>query len=249
MRAMPRSPHASPSRFAQTAFTLIELLVVVAIIGILLSMAMMAFKVVRSAGYNTHCTSNIRGLAVALLTYSRDFGGRLPFRDQNSEWQNQAVNYLEDQSRDYQKGTHLIFHCPFAEKEITKQWTSHAWRYARHYNMNSSIRAVWDPVALQWSGGRKPARVASLPPSMVLLADGKGWTNGNGEVYFEDAVSYDLSYGPWPVSLGTTPAANGIGKIVWHASSVNVACMDGSVERITGSWNKSVMQGRFTDGL
>lgn len=231
------------------AFTLIELLIVVAIICILLSMALMAFKVVRSAGHNTHCSSNLRGLGMALLTYSRDFGGRLPYRDQHSEWQNQAVDYLEDQSQNYQKGTHLIFHCPFAEKEITRQWTSHAWRYARHYNMNSSIRAVWDPVAVVWSGGRKPARVASLPGSMVLLADGMGWTNGAGEVYFEDAVSYDLSYGPWPVSLGTTPSPSGVGRIVWHASSVNLACMDGSVERVKDRWSRPVMQGRFTDGL
>ena len=240
--------HASRIRSARTAFTLIELLVVVAIISVLVAMAMMAFRVVRSAGDNTHCSSNLRGLSVALLTYSRDFDGRLPYRSEHSEWQDRANEYLEGQSRNYEKGTNLIFHCPFAEKEIENQWHSHAWRFARHYNLNSAIRTVWTPTQ-QWYGGRKPFKVASLPAKLVLLADGHAMRNGSGEAYFEDAVNHTASTGPWPVSLaghfGPAPA----GTIRWHAKSVNLSCIDGHVERVSGMWDESVMHGRFTGGL
>jgi len=60
------------------AFTLVELLVVVAIIGALAALAFPAFQKVLITGQQTACTSNLRQIGVALMTYANDNGQLLP---------------------------------------------------------------------------------------------------------------------------------------------------------------------------
>jgi prepilin-type N-terminal cleavage/methylation domain-containing protein/prepilin-type processing-associated H-X9-DG protein len=67
------------SRGSSRAFTLVELLVVIAIIALLLSILMPALKKVRERGMSIQCATKERQIGLAMLTYSEDFGGSMPF--------------------------------------------------------------------------------------------------------------------------------------------------------------------------
>jgi prepilin-type N-terminal cleavage/methylation domain-containing protein len=60
-------------------FTLIELLVVISIIAILASMLLPAVGLVMEAARKTKCTSNMRQIGLAVIAYTSDFEGRLPY--------------------------------------------------------------------------------------------------------------------------------------------------------------------------
>ncbi len=66
----------------RAAFTLVELLVVVAILGVLAALIMAGVRVAAEAGQATRCTSNLRQLATAALTYAGDHDGEfVPAQD------------------------------------------------------------------------------------------------------------------------------------------------------------------------
>ncbi len=59
------------------AFTLVELLVVISIIALLIALLLPALKNARAATRTTLCLSNDRQVAVALLSFAADHGGRM----------------------------------------------------------------------------------------------------------------------------------------------------------------------------
>ncbi len=63
---------------AGSAFTLIELLVVISIIAVLAAMLLPAIGLVKSAAESAKCTSNMRQITAATLTYMGESEGRLP---------------------------------------------------------------------------------------------------------------------------------------------------------------------------
>ena len=76
-----RLPQANSSHlhiFTQSAFTLIELLVVIAIIAILAAMLMPALQQAREKARESNCTSNLKQLGTAVMSYSGDYSDYLP---------------------------------------------------------------------------------------------------------------------------------------------------------------------------
>ncbi|MCK6490566.1 MAG: prepilin-type N-terminal cleavage/methylation domain-containing protein [Planctomycetes bacterium] len=85
------------------AFTLIELLVVIAIVAILAGMLMPALNAVRTAAHTSSCASNQRQLALAVLTYSEDWDGLLPYGQIDAAcvpaWMSPGTKCWSDQER------------------------------------------------------------------------------------------------------------------------------------------------------
>ena len=70
----------------RAAFTLVELLVVIAIIGLLVALLLPALNAVREAARSTNCKSNLRQVALALLSH-QDTHKKLP-----AGWENDDDN-------------------------------------------------------------------------------------------------------------------------------------------------------------
>ncbi|MEM6798696.1 MAG: DUF1559 domain-containing protein [Planctomycetota bacterium] len=74
---MPLSPTKRGGRFSRAAFTIVELLVVIAILGILIALLLPAVQSAREAARRTQCSSQLRQLALACLSYE-NARGRYP---------------------------------------------------------------------------------------------------------------------------------------------------------------------------
>src|SRR5437868_13544906 len=81
------------------AFTLVELLVVVGVIALLIGILVPTLSKARTAARTTACLSNLRQLGNALLMYSVDSHGLMPYpttaSDPSAWWYNAVDKYLQ----------------------------------------------------------------------------------------------------------------------------------------------------------
>src|SRR3954466_14683194 len=68
--------HSSPRR-KRVAFTLVELLVVIGIIAVLVGILLPALNKARQSANTARCASNLRQIAMAMLSYANSNRGRL----------------------------------------------------------------------------------------------------------------------------------------------------------------------------
>jgi prepilin-type N-terminal cleavage/methylation domain-containing protein/prepilin-type processing-associated H-X9-DG protein len=109
-------------------FTLVELLVVIGIIALLISILLPAMKRAREAAATTQCASNLRQIALGIISYANDNHGKLPPSMVNKSpghmypdglfWSNALVagKYLESvhgvDSLDRPLSGNSVFRCP-----------------------------------------------------------------------------------------------------------------------------------------
>jgi prepilin-type N-terminal cleavage/methylation domain-containing protein len=98
-----RHNHARPEK-PRAAFTLIELLVVIAIIAILAALLLPALAKARTSAQQTQCKSNLKELALALLSYATDNQGRFVQDTDTNRWPAELYN-------DYGRNTNVLT-CP-----------------------------------------------------------------------------------------------------------------------------------------
>jgi prepilin-type processing-associated H-X9-DG protein/prepilin-type N-terminal cleavage/methylation domain-containing protein len=111
-------------RFARTqAFTLVELLTVIVIIGILTGIAIPVINSARQSSQRSTCASNLRQLGLAVLTYTSDNKGLLPwsYKTNQGAWSDVSTPPLVQQlglfgmNADTRRTMRTVFKCPAAE--------------------------------------------------------------------------------------------------------------------------------------
>lgn len=241
------------SRDSLRFFTLVELLVVIAIIAVLASMLLPALGVANESARSASCMSNLRQLGIALVMYSEDRDGVLP--------------YSYDSYPSPPRGDYEHFPTPWLgpwDGYGAMNWSCHAYSYAGNDEMLFHCPS-YD------SGGGLPERVQSpLNPDVYGLIFSKYKLNpyvgfisnwGPGPAYFppappmrivnrpaEKVMLVDTMNAWWayfPTPAGGAPYFQGgdrsepscytdawrmshIGK--WHGGRTNVLFFDGHVQ-------------------
>ncbi|MEM9914437.1 MAG: DUF1559 domain-containing protein [Planctomycetota bacterium] len=141
----------SGQRFHRSGFTLIELLVVISIIALLIGILLPALGAARGAARDIACSSNLRQLGIAVVTYAEDNKTfNIPYRD---VWSGPTVYWSAKLIDEGYLGGGEAFVCPTMEEVGFDAWTPDSiddgpvgsdawledpdWQFI-HYGMNTS---------------------------------------------------------------------------------------------------------------
>lgn len=159
------------------AFTLIELLVVIAIIAILAAILLPALNRARSMAYRINCNSNLKQVALGILSYTGDYEGWMPM----------AEGELTGKLGDNAYAHWDVLHCPYASKvglspgsNKDSSWKSGAYTYGvRYYTFGSAHSPyVKTDSAKDSIGNAKLWKSASEYPVIadsIKIINGRKW--------------------------------------------------------------------------
>jgi prepilin-type N-terminal cleavage/methylation domain-containing protein len=243
-------------------FTLIELLVVVGIVAVLAGMLMPVLKTVRTQASCIQCRGNLRICTMAMLAYTDDWEGLLPYADSMGSyayggpwWPHRTSPYLDDSYRKTLYAGNNIYHCPLAQREVPSQWKYND-RFAFHFGMNTSLYAVWDQGASVWKAGIRPVPLSTTRSQAVVLADGHVDVYTT-MLYMYDYFNINATAGPsgvalpWPIegsferAFAATPPPLTPLRITMHGGSISRAHLDGHVSALTGMFDRTVQTNEF----
>jgi prepilin-type N-terminal cleavage/methylation domain-containing protein len=126
-----------------TGFTLIELLVVISIIAVLSSMLLPAVGLVMDASRKAKCTSNLRQVGIAVVAYSTDFSGLLPY---NADVDGNSRGH-EGSTLDNLLADHLGFDLPANHVKISATGNKVFLCPSGPYR---SIKTIWGGIKNVW---------------------------------------------------------------------------------------------------
>lgn len=144
------------------AFTLIELLVVVTIVAVLMALLMPVVGIVRGQAKSVSCMSNQRGIGEALIAWSADNRGLLPYGQGAPS--GMAYNWLQAMQELDPKA---ITTCPGAQIRAG----------TRHFTANMQVLTDRAFGAAAYKGTHKQVHTVETRSELVMLFDG-GQTAG-----------------------------------------------------------------------
>jgi prepilin-type N-terminal cleavage/methylation domain-containing protein/prepilin-type processing-associated H-X9-DG protein len=239
---MPRIP--SPRR----GFTLLELLVVIALIAILTSLLLPAVGQVRDLARSTVCSNNQRQIALAVIAYSGEHDGMLPFSlcegqapgeyglpapEADASWINTAScgQYfgitLDRSWVGYSRGNLKVLKCPADREGRGQNAGVVSYGLSARFCPNTKIwMTVW-PVGISypgWSGFASTAAIRRQDQAAVVV-DSAGdvrWEPGSGNP--PNCSPYAT---PGRLSDWVTPGLSPTAQVPRHRLGTNLAFLDG----------------------
>jgi len=118
----------------RSGFTLIELLVVIAIIAILAAILFPVFMQAKSRGQQTKCVSHTRQIGTAIMSYSDDYGGALPYAFNQTNWSIWWEGTFRERLRPHLKSKGVLM-CP-VRTAVRESWDPRPISQISHYGIN-----------------------------------------------------------------------------------------------------------------
>jgi prepilin-type N-terminal cleavage/methylation domain-containing protein/prepilin-type processing-associated H-X9-DG protein len=218
-------------QFIRKAFTLIELLVVIAIIAIVAALLFPVFAQAREKARQTTCTSNLKQLCSAAMSYAQDYDECLPFLAYNDrhhlgdDWQISLHPYIKSAD---------IWKCPSASDYVTSGL------YCRSFGLPFML----EPSSYAYN----ETAAASSTPGQI---DPDGPTNGKAfspaylaqcshpaQTYFFMDKGYGALFTPWTQwdqRVRSTVLAEERFARGPHQEGKSVAFVDGHVKHFKGA--------------
>jgi prepilin-type N-terminal cleavage/methylation domain-containing protein/prepilin-type processing-associated H-X9-DG protein len=198
----------------RNGFTLIELLVVIAIIAILAAILFPVFSRAREKARQTSCLSNLKQLSMAVIMYSTDQDGMMPWQQEYVLWDNYGslgmlpwMQVVEP----YTKNTQ-IYRCPSGPANTLTHYS---------FNQNAmSIAASWANPAY----GAYTIDSPQDPSATVMLFDSGGQLTTWADAAASDA---DPTNENQIITGSTTADIYSLSFPGRHNDGNNIAFMDG----------------------
>lgn len=201
LRPLPNTPEIMTSCKRQHGLTLIELLTVIAIIGLLVRILIPVAAKVRATADSVACTSNLRQIGIANLSYVSEHQGNLPggLHLFQGAWGNKASS-----------GMLAAFLAPYMDEDFGTSWTNS--------QVESFVCPAWRRVATVNASGGLTQALYHMNPAKINDTGLDAWQgSGNSRVdpntHTMDQVRGKDAAGTWMlVELDRQSPFSGVGS-------------------------------------
>ncbi|WP_309397913.1 DUF1559 domain-containing protein [Cerasicoccus maritimus] len=172
----PLNSRLNKSRKALHGFTLIELLAVITIVAILGAILMTVVTRVRQYAHTAQCTSNMRQLGLATMSYVQGNGGAYPLSNDEASWDARLIPFLDHQGKETPAA---CLKCPADPRDLKLGENSFARSYAASAPHRDGANGELDGRGMIRNDFSRRLNELSNPTNTVLFTE--WFTTKSGE--------------------------------------------------------------------
>ena len=213
------------------AFTLVELIVVIAVLALLAALLFPAISGARDRSLASTCSSNVRQVTMAALSFAIDNEGEMPVNYQRTGggahgpgfWE-KILPYLPGRNLDSPRSAMNVYRCPLAKR--------HSWN---HLGNRDPATIAYNYTPMSPNTNTAPAllsKIVQRPSAAMMLTDSSSWSTAWGGT-MPGTVSAHVP--PAFLHGGTITTNGGNGGGQWHYFANGKAVFgffDGHVEML-----------------